>query len=398
MADEQNTDDAGIKNAFKPTGEIWGRFKSKVVKPTKKIAEISGEAVTASMGRHIVNWWLNVNGTMKLLYLIAAAGAYYILHVYISPLAVGFLIGIMIGSYVLSHFISEWHLQAHLVRIRKSKVQDDVKVVSVESKGMKVNLQVLKASLGPGEDAWEEYTTVDQALDPRNPNALRRLGVTPIHTSWGDYIFAKEVDLENRLLVGEKDDYPAVGLLPYISDSSTFIPESSKWIEDLWKNGKITPEQLKNLEAEGVRVFDALDAYINRLNEAGAKIVNLKKLEKDDRKFILGLDRVTSRFFQQYKEHKDFYDLPVQLRTSRLMNAINVAKESNALFGFWLENQARMEQEAMGNALGVLQNELGITSEAVGARLHETIDEFVALRSLKEKEIARRLTGEETTP
>ena len=109
------------------------------------------------------------------------------------------------------------------------------------------------------------------------------------------------------------------------------------------------------------------------------------------------MNRISSRFFQQYKEHKDFYDLPLQLRTSRVMNAINVAKESNALFGYWLENQARMEQEAMGNALGVLQNELGITSEGVGARLHETIDEFATLRSLKEKEIARRYTGEEST-
>ena len=396
MADEQNTDDAGIKNGFKPTGELWGRFKSKVV-VASKVPEIAGEAVTASIGRHIVNWWLSVNGTVKMLYIIGVVGAYYVLRTYITPLALGFLIGIIAGTYILGHFISEWHLQAHLVRIRKAKVEDDVKIVNVESKGMKVNLQVLKAKLGPGEDAWEEYVTVDQALDPRNPNALRRLGVTPMHTSWGDYIFAKEVDLQNRLLIGEKDDYPAVGLLPYISDSSTYIPEASKWIEDLWKHGKITPEQLKTLESEGTKVFDALDSYINKLADAGAKVVNLKKIDKDDRKLILGLNRISSRFFQQYKEYKDFYDLPLQLRTSRIMNAINVSKESNALFGYWFENQARMEQESMGNALGVLQNELGITSEGVGARLHETIDEFATLRSLKEKEIARRYTGEEST-
>ena len=48
----------------------------------------------------------------------------------------------------------------------------------------------------------------------------------------------------------------------------------------------------------------------------------------------------------------------------------------------------------MSEALGVLQNELGITSSGLTARMHETYEEFTALRTLYEKEALRRATGE----
>ena len=378
---------------FKPTGELWGRFKNKVVVP-KKLPVIEGESPMQTLGRTIMDWWIGHNLTWRTILVIMLGISYYILRAYVSYEAIGFLIGIAISAYIFGHFMSEYFVKPHIARIRKAKIQDDVKVVNVETKGLKVNLNILKAKFKPGEDAWEEYITVNEALDPKNPNRLIPLGVTPIQTSWGKYIFAKDIDLENRLLIGDSEDYPAIALLPFVNDSQTYIPETVKWLEKLSQKSKITPEQLAELEKEGTKIYDQLDGYINKLSDYGAKIVNLKQMPKIDQRVILGLNRVTSRFFNQYKEYKDFYDLPLTLRSSRIMNAINTEKEMSTLYSFWLENMARMEQEAMSEALGVLQNELGITSSGLTARMHETYEEFTALRTLYEKEALRRATGE----
>ena len=378
---------------FKPTGELWGRFKNKVVVP-KKLPVIEGESPTQTLGRTIIDWWLSHNLTWRTILVVILGVSYYILRAYISYEAIEFLIGIFIAAYIFGHFMSEYFLKPHIARIRKAKIQDDVSVVNVETKGLKVNLNILKAKFKPGEDAWEEYITVNEALDPKNPNRLISLGVTPIQTSWGKYIFAKEVDLENRMLIGDKEDYPAIALLPFVNDSQTYIPETIKWLEKLSQKSKITPEQLVELEKEGMKIYDQLDGYINKLSDYGAKIVNLKQMSKTDQRVILGLNRVTSRFFNQYKEYKEFYDLPLTLRSSRIMNAISTEKEMSTLYSFWLENMARMEQEAMSEALGVLQNELGITSSGLTARMHETWEEFTELRTLREKEALRKATGE----
>ena len=134
---------------------------------------------------------------------------------------------------------------------------------------------------------------------------------------------------------------------------------------------------------------------MEELKERGVKGIKMEDLKSPQQKFVIGLDSLGSRFFAQYREYREMQELPEEVRHAAVMNAVNTAKEYTTLLSYLLENMALLEQKAMSDAFGVLQNLSGITSEQIKTRFKEfDLELKERLMTKKEKELMKEATGE----
>ena len=379
---------------FVETGD-WGiTGKGKTVRP-KTLPELQGESVMSSWGRYISNWWLGNNMSMRALIILVSIGTAYVFWYYFRSEGYYLVALVLISSAVGGKVISDWHLKRYEWRVRVPKIKDDIKVVSTELNGSDVTMKVMKAELKAGEDAWQEYSMIDPVLIKDAAFKPRMLGVTPIHTGYATYIFAKDFDLENRMLVGDGEEFPGIALIPMLYNAQTTLPQVDKWIEQVWRKGKIKPEEAEDIIKRLNSAIGSYNKVMEELKERGVKGIKMEDLKNPQQKFVIGLDSLGSKFFAQYREYREMQELPEEVRHAAVMNAVNTAKEYTTLLSYLLENMALLEQKAMSDAFGVLQNLSGITSEQIKTRFKEfDLELKERLMTKKEKELMKEATGE----
>ncbi|MEM3192899.1 MAG: hypothetical protein QW292_12615 [Candidatus Parvarchaeota archaeon] len=397
MVEETEMNDANVekKAEYKEIRRRKGRFGEEISVVVPHIPQIPGESVTQSLGRYILDTILTYSIHWKMLLVLALGASLYVLYKLFGILAFEAIILIIIASFISAEIIANWHLKQHIVQIRETKFQDDIKVVNVEAVDQKITLKVLESKIAPGEDSYREWETVDAALDPENPNALRLLGCNILNTGYGKYIFARSVDPENKLVIGESQDYPGIALLPMLIKPETLIPKALREIDKAVKKGNLKPEEAEELKKRGMKIAEDYIDYLTTIKEHGGHVYVPKEMTSRARSYIVGLDQVGSRFFKQYAQWKDQADIPQELRNSRIMNLLNSNRESVAVISFLLTNMARMTEEAWSKALGTIQNIQGMTEESINARYVETMNDIETLISKPEKEIIKKSTGEE---
>ena len=389
-------DDEGInkdKDFIDVKGESWGvTGKATVVRP-KTLPEISGESPVQSLGRHLMNLWISNNMTMRMLIVIILSAVAYGLYYYFGTSFYSLFGLILISSLIAGYLIAGWHLKRYEIRVRTSKIKDDTKIISTEFNDQDVTMKVMKSQL-EGRDMWEEWSIIDPTLVKDPSLKPRMIGVNKINTGFATYIFAKDFDPQNRLIIGEGEEFPGIALIPMLSSAYTTLPEIDRWVEKMWRKGKLKPEELQSYID---KLNDAITSYndvIGELKNKGVKGIRMQDLNNQQQKLAIGLDSVGSRVFEQYKEYREHMELPEEIRHARVMNAVNTSKETTTLLAFMLENMSLLEQKAMSAAFGVIQNLQGVTSEQIQARFKDfDLELKTKLISEKEREMIEKVAG-----
>ena len=390
MESEQESQIQGKRPLFRKTGKQLRKGVDLV-----DIAPIQpDEPIIHGFLRRAAHRWEQWQGTKKTGAVILLGVVLYALYYYFTILVPVFVSIFLLLVLPYEYAEEDQAQKKDIVKVRVYRPDGRYVPVNVSLNEKKVlTMQVYK----PTEEQdgklkrkkYEEYYFAKRLKDPAHPKAINLFRCRIIDTGYSEYVFAVDVNVRARTVIGEEEMYPAGAMIPLIEESVHYINEGLKNIKEGLKKATITPEDGAKMIELAEIAKAAFYEFIHYARKKGVEFVRLKDLNKEEQTLVFFMNRLTSEFFTQFRDWKSWKDIPVSMREARVNSIENMRSELFHIFRFYQMHEPDIRQEEWAEAFQYYYETSGMSPAAAKADQEELVRQIREIRTKAEANVTK---------
>lgn len=363
-----------------------------------KIAEIQPEErIIHGLLRRSLKRWELWGGTRKLALALFVGFVLWLLYHYLGllvPIMVSILLFLVIPY---EYFEADAEDRKDVIRVRVYRPEGRTVPVDVSlSKDRRLTVDVFRPSQedmshGMKRKKYEEYYFSRRLLDPTHPYGINTPHCRVIDTGYAKYIFAVEVDVQARTVVGEEDLFPGMAMIQLCEESISYINAGLKDVEQGMEKGKISPEDGRVMVRMAEIARTTFHTFITYANSKGVDFLRIKDLNKAEQEFVFFMDRLSSGFFREFKDMQDWNSRSPSMRFASVQAVENMKIELMQKHKYYQAYEKDLRLDEWSSALDYYAETSGAS---VGAKKAEQAERAKQMREFSPKEEADRTREE----
>lgn len=387
----QGKDESTDKKIFQPTG----KYIRKNIEELKIVPIQPDEPIIHGLMRRAAHKWEVWGGTRKTALTLAISAITYGLYSYFGALVPIFVAMVLFIVIPYEYIEAEGEEKKDIIKVRVYRPDGRIVPMDVSlKKDRKLTIQVYRPSdettaEGLKRKRYEEYYFAKRLLDPSHPKGINTPHCRVIDTGYSKYIFAVDVDVKARTIVGEEDLIPAGVMIPLVEESISYLNEGLKEIEKGLKKAKISPEDGRILKNLAQNAKDAFYSFYNFAKKKDVDFVRLKDLNKAEQQYVFFMNRLSSDFFSVFKDLKDWSDRTPSMRMASIQGIESMKLELIQIHKYFQAYEKDIVIDVWDDALDYHYGTSGMSTAAQKADQEERARQMREVRTKEEINVTK---------
>lgn len=387
----EGKDESVEKRLFQPTG----RYVRKGIEELKIVPIQPDEPIIHGIMRRAAHRWEVWGGTKKTALVLVVGAILYGLYSYFGTLVPIFVAIFLFVVIPYEYFEAEAEEKRDIIRVRVYRPEGRMVPMDVSlKKDKKLTIQVYKpsdetTSEGLKRKKYEEYYFARRLLDPTHPKGINTPHCRVIDTGYAKYIFAVDVDIAARTVVGEEDLIPAGVMIPLVEESISYINEGLKAIDKGLRKAKISPEDGKILQTLAENAKTAFYSFVTFAKTKDVDFLKVKDLNKAEQQYVFFMNRLSSKFFTVFRDLKDWSERTPSMRMASIQGIESMKLELIQVHKFYQAYEKDLVIDIWDDALDYHYGTSGMSTAAQKADQEERARQMREVRTKEEIDVTK---------